>query len=210
MCFSVIKCCIYEKLSFERLYALSLYTGSGNLITIFSAMIDSPEDENKFKILYKMYRSMMYNQAYQILNDKQLAEDAVQNAFIMLTKNLQKILDVNCNKTRNFLIIIVRNESLKIYNIRKGYDEDSLNELIIPDYCDVQTAVESKDEQERIFRIIKGMSRSYSDILMLKYRYQLDDKEIAETLGITIENVRVRMHRAKKQLKALLTEEEIK
>lgn len=180
------------------------------MVTIFSAMIDIPEDEDKFRILYKMYRSIMYNQAYQILNDEQLAEDAVQNAFLLLTKNLQKILDVNCNKTRNFLIIIVRNESLKIYNSRKGYDEDNFNEYEIPDSCDVQTNVESKDAEERIFRIIKGMSSNYSDILMLKYRYQLNDSEIAETLGLTVENVRVRIHRARKQLKALLMEEEIK
>ena len=195
----------------ERLCdGLFYYTGSGILITILSSIIDNPEDEDKFKRLYKMYRSAMYNQAYKILNDKQLAEDAVQNAFIMLTKNLQKILDVNCNKTRNYLIIIVRNESLKIYNIRKGYAEDSLREFETSEYRDVQTDVENKETGERIFRIIKGMPPNYSDVLMLKFRYQLDDNEIAETLGITIENVRVRIHRAKKQLKALLMEEEIK
>ena len=44
----------------------------------------------------------------------------------------------------------------------------------------------------------------YADILTLKYYHEFDDKEIANALCISYENVRVRLCRAKNELKKIM------
>lgn len=60
------------------------------MLGIYLAMLDTPEEKSKFEVLYKEYRSTMYNHAYGILKDKHLAEDAVHNAFFEVNKKFRK------------------------------------------------------------------------------------------------------------------------
>ena len=89
------------------------------MLGIYLAMLDNPEEESKFEVLYKEYRSTMYNHAYGILKDKYLAEDAVHNAFLKLTKNLEKVNEIKCKETRNYLVILVRGAAIDFYNQNK-------------------------------------------------------------------------------------------
>ena len=47
--------------------------------------------QTKVEKLYYTYRNFMYDEAYAILNDQSLAEDAVSEAFVRIIKNLDKI-----------------------------------------------------------------------------------------------------------------------
>ena len=53
-------------------------------------MIDTPEDKRKFVVLYEKYRHLMMKITMDVLHDPYLAEDAVHNAFISLTRNIDK------------------------------------------------------------------------------------------------------------------------
>lgn len=44
---------------------------------VYLSMIDSPEDQSKFELLYTEYRNVMYHVAFKILQNEQDAEDAV-------------------------------------------------------------------------------------------------------------------------------------
>ena len=57
-----------------------------------------------------------------------------------------------------------------------------------------------------MLRLIKELDSKYGDVLVLKYFYDYRDKEIAHTLGISIENVKIRLHRGKALLKKKLSE----
>lgn len=61
----------------------------------------------------------MFYVANQILKDNFLAEDAVHDSFVKFMENLDKIQDVNCHKTKRFVVIIVRNHAINTYNNRK-------------------------------------------------------------------------------------------
>ena len=81
-------------------------------------MLNGQEDKNKFELLYEKYRKLMFYIANNILNDEYLAEDAVHQTFIKI-KNLDKIDDVSCHKTKSFIVIMVRNTAINMYNRRK-------------------------------------------------------------------------------------------
>ncbi len=81
---------------------------------IYLQMLDTPEERAKFEALYYAYRRTMLHIAMKILKDHQLAEDAVQEAFLRLVKNFSKVGQINCPRTRMFTVIIVRNISLSL------------------------------------------------------------------------------------------------
>ena len=175
------------------------------MLGIYLAMLDTPEEKSKFEVLYKEYRSIMYNHAYGILKDKYLAEDAVHNAFLKLTKNLEKVNEIKCKETRNYLVILVRGAAINFYNQNKKIV--SIDELDDTDTLDLPELIENRLERERVFEIISNMDNKYSDILMLKLFYDCSNEEVAQSLNINPEHVSIRFFRAKEKLKKLIIEE---
>lgn len=52
-------------------------------------------DYEKMEELYELYEQKVYYVAYSILNNIQQAEDAVQETFITLYKNLENLHSLN-------------------------------------------------------------------------------------------------------------------
>ncbi|MCM1009206.1 MAG: sigma-70 family RNA polymerase sigma factor [Ruminococcus flavefaciens] len=175
------------------------------MLGIYLAMLDTPEEKSKFEVIYKEYKNAMYNQAYGILQDSYLAEDAVQNAFLKLIKNLEKINKIMCKETRNYLVILVRGTAIDIYNQNKKIVP--IDEIDDTDTLDLPEMIENRLERERVFEIISTMEEKYSDILMLKLFYDYSNDEIARFLNINPEHVSIRFFRAKAKLKKLIMEE---
>ena len=168
------------------------------MLGIYLAIIETNEHKSLFERLYNEYKHIMYNVAYQILNDVQHSEDAVHDAFLSVAKNIEKIPNENSLQTRNFLIIIVKNSALKIYN--KNKKELPFDEKIFD--------MVNLEDQKNMFCFIKELDSKYGDVIILKYFYGYHDKEIADILGITRENVKIRLHRGKALLKKKLLEKD--
>lgn len=68
--------------------------------------------------LYREYRAPMFRIALAILRDEGLAEDAVQQSFLKIFQNFEKIDRTDCNKTRSFIVILVKNTAIDLYRRR--------------------------------------------------------------------------------------------
>jgi len=163
----------------------------------------SVNDHEKLEELYCNYKTVMLYTAYQVLKDQQLAEDAVQTAFLKVICNLDKITDTNCSRTRKYLVIIVRNVSINLYNQIKTQSETFLPQ----DFKNLaekepllEDIVISEESLNQLLRNFASLDKKYADVLLLKYAYDYSESDIAELLDISYENVRVRLHRAKKKL----------
>ena len=174
------------------------------MLSLYLALLKTPEEKRRFEHLYLTYKNVLYNYAFEILKDIHLSEDAVSETFLILTDHMDNINDRSDRDARNYLIIIVKNEARAIMrkHSREVYDEEKLDAL--PDMQDVELSVESKDEKERVFHQIKQLKPIYADVLILKYYYDLKGEEIASSLGISLENVKIRLHRGKALLKEKL------
>lgn len=176
------------------------------MISMYMAMISEPDERDRFQEIYLAYRHIMYNTAYKILHDEGLAEDAVHNAFLKVVNNMNKIGGTNDKKTRNFLVIIARNEAVRIYNSKRDIPDSDFVEDSAEDTADIESEYDRKEYTKTIFDLIKTMDKKYSEPLLMKFFYNYNDKEIADLLGITVENAKVRIHRGKNKLKELLKE----
>lgn len=165
----------------------------------------------KTEELYYTYRNLMYKISYEILQDEHLAEDAISESFIRIIKNLHKIGEVDCPKTRNFLVIICRNVSKNMYNSRKKTNEcDYLDEMAEDKkVTDPAEIVINKESVEKLSKVISSLDEKYKDVFILSRVYNISPQDIAGMLGITVENVRKRLQRAKEKILEEYNKEEI-
>ena len=82
-------------------------------------MLEDNEDKPIFMVLHDEYSSVMYNKAYAILKDSALAEDVVQESFIRIIKNFDKVIKKKCPQTRKYFVNIVRTISIDVYRKNK-------------------------------------------------------------------------------------------
>ena len=82
---------------------------------LYLSLIETEEDKIKFEDIFNSYKKTMYYVANSILKDEHYSHDAVQNSFLKIIKNIDKIEDVKSNKTKGFIVTIVKNSSIDIY-----------------------------------------------------------------------------------------------
>lgn len=170
------------------------------MIALYLSLIDSDESKDKFEEMYLKYRKQMKKIAFKILGDDGLAEDAVHNAFLKMISNFDKFKEIDCQETKNLIVIIIRSVSIDIYRKRNREFEKT-------DILDKEISTEtdfSAVKVETVLKAIEALPKIYSDILLLKIEYDYKDKEIAEILGTNVNTVSKRLERARKQLKQQL------
>ena len=140
--------------------------------------------------------------AFSILHNKFDTEDAVNDAFLCIANNFEKIKSLSCQDLKSYLIIIIRNASLKIYNNNKKRSDN--NEVLDGKEIPVDVDFFSKMEYESVISIMSKLPLIYRDVMFLYYRDELSTKEIAKMLSITESVVYKRIERSKKMLAAAL------
>ncbi|AFM01232.1 MULTISPECIES: RNA polymerase sigma factor [Desulfitobacterium] len=175
------------------------------------AFVHNKKSRSQLEVLYRDHASAMYKVAYRILKDEHLAEDAVQEAFINIARNLDKTMGTECNKPRALCVIIVRNSAINIYRRRKkqySVAAEEIEEHISEPGPSVEDIILGNEAFTRVTELIKELPPAYADILSLKLYYHYNDEEIARVLNITHGSVRTRLHRARKSLLKLLSQEQ--
>ena len=167
---------------------------------MYMMMIDTPEDRSKFEIIYHKYGALMFYIANKILHNQEDAEDAVQQAFIKIAENIDKISEPVCPKTHSYIVTIIESKAIDLYrhNQRKKTVEfmDATAGLSFPE-----------PETSSLAECIKQLPPRYREVILLKYYQGMSTKEIAAQLDISTENASKLDQRAKKKLMELCKKE---
>lgn len=175
------------------------FKGEFGLIT-YLAMIDSPDDQQKFEKVYTKYRYLMLHVAYKILQNHHDAEDAVHQAFISIIENLDNISEVNSPKTRSYIVIITERKAIDL--LRKIQKRQTL------EFNEDISGVEIPFEMDNpIATAIAKLPSQYREVLLMRYHNGFSAKEIASILSMSDSGVRKLIVRAKKALQELLEKE---
>lgn len=177
------------------------------MLGFYLALIDEPSDKEKFADIYKAYKDMMFCKAMSILHNSSLAEEAVQESFLKIAKNISKISKAVCSKTASFIVIIVRNTSLDIIKAEHINENEPLSLDAADISMDVLGNVMSSDGYEHVISAVNELDNIYSDVLMLKFVYGYDTESIVRLLNIPKRTVDSRIYRGKKLLQSKLEEE---
>lgn len=175
-------------------------------------MFENQERKTKTERLFLQYRQFMFNTAYKILKDPYLADDAVQQAFERIIKNLHKIDESNVYKTRSFLSTICQNTAYDIYNSKLylNNDEEFINEIednLNRHNFDPLKLVQDKEIFNCLVQYINELEPIYRDCLVLKFYHDMHDKDIAKVLNINETTARKRLQRGREKLLKRLKKE---
>ena len=157
------------------------------MLSVYLMMIDNSDDKVKFEKVYKNFKNIMLNRAYEIVKERQLAEDAVHNAFLKIINNLPKIYEPDSNSTKWYVIVIAK----KIYNKENKILKAELTDM--ESDFNLEAIVEDKNIVEKVKREIDLLPEIYRDTMSLKYYNDLSNKEISSVLSIPISTVKKRL-----------------
>lgn len=152
--------------------------------------------------IYKGYYKAMYNTSLRILKDEFEAEDIMQEAFLTAFTKLDAFIgEVTFGA---WLKRIVINKSLTQLKKNNKY-QDVKMEVLSEAYGDVEEVIDySKLHANKVMETLNSLKESYRVILSLNLIEGYDYEEIEDILGLSNENVRTTISRAKKKLKEQL------
>ena len=169
------------------------------MIALYLSLVEEGQ-ESKFEKVYYQYKDLMYYISYEVLFNERDAEDAVQEAFLRIAKNLSKIGEVKAKETKNFVVIITKREAMKIYNKKKKRCEAV--------DVDLETIKMSENHVlNTVSLAIEKLPYKFSSLLTLKYVMGYSGKEISEITGLSENNVRQQLFQGRKMLSEMLGEE---
>lgn len=168
---------------------------------IYLQMIESEEDKSKFEAIYNQYRQLMFTVAFKILNNQYDAEDAVHQAFVSLIDNLDKVKEVDCPKTKSYVVIITENKAIDIIRSRKHMIGEELNESLLGIQIPLPGDGGLADAMAKL-------PARYREVLLLRFDNGYSTKELAKMMNMTEGSMQKLIWRAKDALKKQLDFEE--
>lgn len=172
---------------------------------LFLSLVDSDEDSSKLIQIYNLYRGTMIHIARGMLNEDD-TEDAVSMAMIKIIGSIHRFTTIDSHETRALIVIIVRNVARDILRKQRRLSEvpiDEEFEIGTPDLT--FEAVTAREAVELIADCINELDSIYSEIIYLSER-GYSRRDMSEILGISEDNARKRLSRARQSLKLKLAE----
>ncbi|HPN37410.1 MAG TPA: RNA polymerase sigma factor [Melioribacteraceae bacterium] len=162
------------------------------------------EDIIDFTIYYNKYKTKIYNYTLRMVNDRDTAEDILQEVFIKFFENFNLIQNKNSIifwlfKTTQNLVYTYYNYKNKFKNhINLSDNDDEINE--IPADIDIINGLEEKELSILINQSIELLPLEQKEVYLLKEYGNLSYKEIGELLKIDSELVKSRIFKARQKL----------
>ena len=166
-----------------------------------------------YEYLLKLYYPRLHNYALHYLKNEENASDVVQDAMVKLFLGRENI---TTDDVASLLFSILRNEclnKLKSENVRRNYaalikDTRDADRLYNTDLLnDTSHKILYEELLEMVDQAIDNMPEQTKTIYKLSRMEGLKNKEIADTMGISIKSVEKHITRANKLLKDRLGEE---
>jgi RNA polymerase sigma-70 factor, ECF subfamily len=167
-------------------------------------------DELAFRRVYEEVFPTVMRVAYHVTYNQDVAEDICQDAFIRFYD--KDIVFPSMDDAKFWLIRVVKNLAINHVK-RKVRETASLEKLMkgpqVNPFRDGQTEVILQESTAAVRKAVAQLPEIYRTVIVLREYAGLNYSEIAKVLKISESNVKVRMHRARKELSAMLDREEV-
>lgn len=152
------------------------------------------EKERFIERLFKDEHKKLLVASQHMIGDYEDAEDLVQDVFALATLHCDKLM--NHPKPAAWLMLTLHNLARGKKRLNQSHLEASISEIEeIPD----------ETEEQHLYELLPTtLSKEDREILIWRYEYQMDYKDIAILLGIAESSCRSRVSRAITRCKKLL------
>lgn len=147
------------------------------------------------------YQDQAWSLARYLLKDASEAEDAVQEAFIKLWNHRES---VDPERIKPWLMKVTRNTCLD--RLRRRKPETELTEVEAVEEHGPLAGAQQGELGRFLQRSIEGLREPYRTLIVLRDIQQHSYDEVANATELTLSQVKVYLHRARKQLREQLAE----
>jgi RNA polymerase sigma-70 factor (ECF subfamily) len=160
-----------------------------------------------FEVLVDRYNQAFLRKAFNVIGDKEDAEDIVQETFIKIYRNANSFKAKDGASFKSWGYKILLNTSFTHYQRKKRRGEifaDFPQEFcdIIPDK-DVEN-IKEKEILDYIASVFLRMPKNLAEVLRVHFLEGRHYKDIAAKEGITVSAIKMRVYRAKKEFKKIV------
>ncbi len=167
-------------------------------------------DSQSDRLIFEMFYQRVYYTAYYIIQDRDLAQDVVQETFIKAFKHMHTVHDGE--KLGAWLAAIASRTAIDYLRKIKRWNDIATEDVILDEQLsknhsytsDVEVLVEEKFLRNLLLQELDEFKPEHKQVLILRYLHDMKYEEIAEALDINESTVKIRIHRAKLKLKELL------
>ena len=155
-------------------------------------------DKQAYADIINKYKNPLYATILRMTKNPQAAQDLLQEAFIKVYKQLPKYDQKGSFKswlykvTINHCLDTLRKKSLPLEEI---VDEQLINDT------SPEVVFLKKEKSRELERLIGQLPELERLVLLLRYANECSYVEIGDMLGISLSDVRNKLHRAKKKLR---------
>lgn len=174
-------------------------------------------DQKAFETIYLRYVNRVYRQAFKLMGNAHDAEEVVQEVFVLVYKKTRSFLGKSEFST--WLYRLTTNAALTKLRQRKREKEVSLDEYMpkfrkdghhlvrpVVDWTqNIDRFVAIKEFHQIIREAMDELSPIDKAVVVMSDLEEMSNPEISETLGITVQAVKARLHRARLFLRGKLT-----
>lgn len=152
--------------------------------------------QSAFRELIQKFQGPVFGLCYRMLGQREEAEDAMQETFVRVVRNLHR-----WDPERAFepwLLTIAGNRCRTRLAKRKRRPKSQTLDYPIQDSSHLETAANHLAEEVAI--ALKGVRDEYKQAFLLFYKRQLCYAEIAKQMNIPLGTVKTWVHRARREL----------
>jgi RNA polymerase sigma-70 factor (ECF subfamily) len=162
-------------------------------------------DVEAFGELYTNHVTKIYRYIYYNVHDKEHAEDITQEVFLKAWKAIG-----SCRgKEKTFSSWLYRiAHNLIIDKLRKSQKQPSREAELPEDIRDTSDRMEISLEQRDLLKVIDVLSPNQRQVIVMKFIEEMDNREIAETMGKSTGAIRILQMRALETLRKTLGKEQ--
>jgi len=155
-----------------------------------------------FESLVKALSPELFRYAYGLCNNRDQAEDLVQEAFLRAWRSQETLRSVGA--ARSWLYTILRNEHARLYERQRpeAWDPNTLPAVPVRGY-------DTSTEAFALRRALAQLDVEYRDPLLLQVVGGFSCKEIGQFLNLKTNTVLTRLFRARKALRQALAPETV-
>ncbi|MBA3327497.1 MAG: sigma-70 family RNA polymerase sigma factor [Solirubrobacterales bacterium] len=165
------------------------------------------ELDREFSELYRAHLRDVYSYSYYRVGNHHDAEDLTEQTFLQAYRHFARArAESDGRPLRPWLIRIAHNLAANLYRDRSRKPQTSIDDTsTLTAHHTTEELVEGRDELARILEGVKQLPDERREALIMRFALGMDNREIARAMDKTDGATKVLLHRAVKQLKAIVT-----
>ena len=158
--------------------------------------------QSAFGYLYDNYSGSLYSVILSIINDRELANDVLQEVFVKIWRQIETY-DATKGRLFTWMMNITRNASIDTLR-SKGFQNNLQNRELTDTVYDSIGSLSTNIDKIGLRKLVYKLKQDYKVLVELAYFQGYTQDEISKILGIPLGTVKTRLRTALIQLREIV------